>query len=112
MCTLVCPTWYTLRCCYQSRIDVWSFTGNVNLQSNVQYLAEGIHGEVLDFPSVITWGKDLEEVRHLSFDLGGDYDNLGGRGKAANAGEPISLLEQQQQLPQLLDRLRVLPPTG
>jgi predicted RNase H-like HicB family nuclease len=30
-----------------------------------KYLDEGIHGEVLDFPGVITWGKDLEEVRML-----------------------------------------------
>lgn len=30
-----------------------------------KYLDEGIHGEVLDFPGVITWGKDLEEVRAL-----------------------------------------------
>lgn len=30
-----------------------------------KYLDEGIHGEVLDFPGVITWGKDLEEVRTL-----------------------------------------------
>ena len=30
-----------------------------------KYLDEGIHGEVLDFPGVITWGKDLEEARAL-----------------------------------------------
>ncbi len=30
-----------------------------------KYLDEGIHGEVLDFPGVITWGKNLEEVRVL-----------------------------------------------
>jgi predicted RNase H-like HicB family nuclease len=30
-----------------------------------KYLDEGIHGEVLDFPGVITWGKDLEEARTL-----------------------------------------------
>jgi predicted RNase H-like HicB family nuclease len=27
-----------------------------------KYLDEGIHGEVLGFPGVITWSKDLEEV--------------------------------------------------
>jgi predicted RNase H-like HicB family nuclease len=30
-----------------------------------KYLDEGVHGEVLDFPGVITWGRDLEEVRAL-----------------------------------------------
>ena len=28
-------------------------------------LDEGVHGEVLDFPGVITWGEDLEEARRL-----------------------------------------------
>jgi len=30
-----------------------------------KFLDEGVHGEVLDFPGVITWGKDLEEARRL-----------------------------------------------
>jgi predicted RNase H-like HicB family nuclease len=30
-----------------------------------KYLDEGVHGEVLDFPGVITWGGDLEETRRL-----------------------------------------------
>ena len=30
-----------------------------------KYLDEGVHGEVLDFPGVITWGADLEETRRL-----------------------------------------------
>lgn len=30
-----------------------------------KYLEEGIHGEVLDFPGVITWGPDLDETRRL-----------------------------------------------
>ena len=30
-----------------------------------KYLDEGIHAEVLDFPGVITCGKDLEEARRL-----------------------------------------------
>jgi predicted RNase H-like HicB family nuclease len=30
-----------------------------------KYLDEGVHGEVLDFPGVITWGADLEETRGL-----------------------------------------------
>ncbi|MEA3356253.1 MAG: hypothetical protein U9Q23_02770 [Candidatus Bipolaricaulota bacterium] len=30
-----------------------------------KYLDKGIHGEVLDFPGVITWGEDLEKPIHL-----------------------------------------------
>jgi len=30
-----------------------------------KYLDEGVHGEVLDFPGAITWGRDLEEARRL-----------------------------------------------
>ena len=30
-----------------------------------KYLEEGVHAEVLDFPGVITCGKDLEEARRL-----------------------------------------------
>ena len=30
-----------------------------------KFLGEGVHGEVLDFPGVITWGADLEETRRL-----------------------------------------------
>ena len=30
-----------------------------------KFLAEGVHGEVLDFPGVITWGADLQETRRL-----------------------------------------------
>lgn len=30
-----------------------------------RYLDEGVHGEVLDFPGVITCGTDLEETRRL-----------------------------------------------
>ncbi len=30
-----------------------------------RFLESVVHGEVLDFPGVITCGKDLEETRHL-----------------------------------------------
>ncbi len=30
-----------------------------------KYLDEGVHGEVLDFPGVITFGKTLDEARRL-----------------------------------------------
>ena len=30
-----------------------------------KFLEEGVHGEVLDFPGVITWGANLGEARRL-----------------------------------------------
>jgi predicted RNase H-like HicB family nuclease len=30
-----------------------------------KYLDEGVHAEVVDFPGVITFGKDLEEARRM-----------------------------------------------
>ncbi len=30
-----------------------------------KFLEDGVHGEILDFPGVITCGKDLNEARHL-----------------------------------------------
>lgn len=30
-----------------------------------KFLDVGVHGEVLDFPGVITWGADLAETRRL-----------------------------------------------
>ena len=30
-----------------------------------KFLGDGVHGEVLDFPGVITCGKDLDETRKL-----------------------------------------------
>jgi predicted RNase H-like HicB family nuclease len=30
-----------------------------------KFLPDGVHGEVLDFPGVITCGKDLDETRRL-----------------------------------------------
>lgn len=30
-----------------------------------KFLADGVHGEVLDFPGVLTCGKDLNEAREL-----------------------------------------------
>lgn len=30
-----------------------------------KFLDEGVHGQVLDFPGVITWGEDLEQARRL-----------------------------------------------
>lgn len=34
-------------------------------KSMYKFEADGVHGEVLDFPGVITCGKDLEEARVL-----------------------------------------------
>ncbi|MCA9972091.1 MAG: hypothetical protein KC425_17830, partial [Anaerolineales bacterium] len=47
-----------------------------------------------------------EELRTLCFHLGVDYDNLGGRGKAANARELVTRLHRQQRLAALLDLAR------
>ena len=33
-----------------------------------KFVDEGVHAEVLDFPGVITWGRDLEEARRLLAD--------------------------------------------
>jgi len=33
-----------------------------------KFLDEGVHAEVLDFPGVVTWGRDLEEARKLLAD--------------------------------------------
>jgi len=52
-----------------------------------------------------------EKLRTLCFALTVDYDNLGGRGKAANARELIALLQRQNRLPTLLEHLRQLHPT-
>jgi predicted RNase H-like HicB family nuclease len=37
----------------------------ITYRAMYKYLNDGIHGEVLDFPGVITWGSDLEEARAL-----------------------------------------------
>ena len=30
-----------------------------------KFVSDGVHGEVLDFPGVITCGKDLDDARNL-----------------------------------------------
>jgi hypothetical protein len=47
-----------------------------------------------------------EEVRSLCLELGVAYDNLGGRGKAANIRELVQNLHRQQRLPALVDVAR------
>jgi hypothetical protein len=49
---------------------------------------------------------DEEELRSLCFDLGVQYDNLGGRGKAAHARELIARLEREQRLAELIAAVR------
>ncbi len=34
-------------------------------KAKYKFLDDGVHGEILDFPGVITCGKDLAETRHL-----------------------------------------------
>ena len=58
---------------------------------------------------VLTERLSLEEVRTLCFDLGVDYDNLGGEGKSAKIRELILYLERRDRLPDLAragERLR------
>ncbi|MBK7916817.1 MAG: TIR domain-containing protein [Chloroflexi bacterium] len=47
-----------------------------------------------------------EELRTLCFDLDIDYDNLGGRGKAANARELVQRLQREGRLPDMLTLTR------
>lgn len=37
----------------------------VTYKAMYKYLDNGVHGEVLDFPGVITWGDNLDETRRL-----------------------------------------------
>jgi len=37
----------------------------ITYRAMYRYLEEAVHGEVLDFPGVITCGRDLAEARHL-----------------------------------------------
>jgi predicted RNase H-like HicB family nuclease len=34
-------------------------------KASYRYLDEGVHGEVVDFPGVITFGRNIKETRHL-----------------------------------------------
>jgi len=51
-----------------------------------------------------------EELRALCFDLSLDYDNLGGRGKAANIRELLAHLDRRSRLPELVVLCRQLRP--
>lgn len=51
-------------------------------------------------------GFDLEGVRTLVFELGGDYDDLAGETKTGKLRELILYMERQDQLPQLVAHLR------
>lgn len=37
----------------------------ISYKAMYKYLDEGVHGEILDFPGVITWGATLEKTRRL-----------------------------------------------
>jgi len=37
----------------------------ITYRAMFKFLDEGVHGEVLDFPGVITWGADLAEARKM-----------------------------------------------
>ena len=54
---------------------------------------------------------DEEELRTLCFNLGIQYDNLGGRGKAAQARELLARLDREQRLSDLIALAREQRPT-
>lgn len=37
----------------------------ITYKAAFKYLDDGVHGEVVDFPGVITCGKDIDEARRL-----------------------------------------------
>ena len=49
---------------------------------------------------------DLEELRTLCFDLGVDYDNLGGEGKGGKVRELLAYFQRRDQLSQLVRYIR------
>jgi hypothetical protein len=51
--------------------------------------------------NLIDDGFDLDELRILCFDLGVDYDNLGGEGKTAKACELVSYMKRRGRLDEL-----------
>ena len=53
-------------------IEDWRIS-RVDLQSNVQERRRGIHAEVLDFPSAISFGTSLDEARRMLASAGGGY---------------------------------------
>lgn len=55
---------------------------------------------------VLTERFDLEELRNLCFDLGIDFDNLRGEGKAAKARELVAYLQRRQELERLIVAIR------
>ena len=60
----------------------------------------------MSLPSLLDQYFNEEELRTLCFHLDVTYDNLGARGKAANARELVELLQRQNRLPALLNLVR------
>lgn len=55
---------------------------------------------------------DREEMRTLCWELGVDYDNLRGEGKAGKARELVAYMQRYDRLPELAAKVRALRPTG
>jgi hypothetical protein len=64
----------------------------------------------IDLRLAITRHFDLEDLRTLCFDLGVDYDNLRGEGKAGKARELVALAERTHCLEALESTVRRLCP--
>ena len=58
----------------------------------------------------ITRYFDIEELRTLCFDLGVDYDNLRGEGKAAKVRELVVFLDRRDRIPKLVRKCSKLRP--
>ncbi len=89
------------------------FGNQINISGPVMLPSQG--GEMLEMtPSpeasrllrLIKTRLDLEELRTVCFDLGIQYDNLGGEGFASKARQLVLHLQQHEALDQLVDWLR------
>jgi len=71
--------------------------------------------KVAEFPlarlrSNLVASFDDSELRALCFDMGVDYESLGGKGKAGNAMELVAYCERRQIIPDLVAKCRDLRP--
>jgi len=65
---------------------------------------------LVNLRQILTERLDAEEVETLCFDLGVDYDNLRGEGKAAKVRALITHLELRHCIPELLEAVKRLRP--
>ena len=74
-------------------------------------MTEASEAEVLvSLRQILTERFNDDELRSLCFDLGVDYDNLGGEGKAGKARELVAYLERRGDIPKLVEAVRQARP--